>query len=77
MVCANDRNHPKEWTLIEESIVEFWRIGGSQALDAYDEMLRKLVALADDIKNNIQQGLDRVQWHNTVKTIIEFRGVKI
>lgn len=77
MVCANDRNHPKEWNLIEESIVEFWRIGGSQAHDAYDEMQRKLVALADDIKNNIQQGLDRVQWHNTVKTIIEFWGVKI
>ena len=38
VVCANDRNHPKEWNLIEESIVEFWRIGGSQAHDAYDEM---------------------------------------
>lgn len=76
MVCANDRKHPKEWNSIEETLVELWRIGGTQAYDAYDEIRRKLVALADDVKKNIRQGLDQVQWHNTVETIIEFWGVE-
>ena len=72
MLCANNRKQPNEWNFIEESLVELWGIGESQGNDAYDEMQRKLVALADSVKKTVQQGFDGVQWHDTLGVIIEF-----
>lgn len=76
MLCANNRNHPNEWSFLEESLVELWGIGEAQENSAYDEMLRKLVALADTVKNTIQQGFDGVQWHNTLGAIIDFFNIE-
>ena len=72
MLCANNRKHPNEWNFIEDSLVELWGIGETQGNDAYDEMQRKLVALADNVKKTVQRGIDGVQWHDTLGTIIEF-----
>ena len=72
MLCANNRKHPNEWNFIEESLVELWGIGESQGNDAYDEMQRKLVALADSVKTTVKQGINGVQWHDTLGAIIGF-----
>lgn len=75
MLCANNRKHPNEWNFIEESLVELWGIGETQGNDAYDEMQRKLVALADSVKKTIQQGFDGAQWHDTLGAIIGFFNI--
>lgn len=76
MLCANNRKHPNEWNFIEESLVELWGIGETQRNDAYDEMQRKLVALADRVKKTVQQGFDGVLWHDTLKSIINFFNIE-
>ena len=75
MLCANNRKHPNEWNFIEESLIELWGIDETQGNVAYDKMQRKLVALADVVKKNAHQGLDGVQWHNTLGTIIGFFNI--
>ena len=75
MLCANNRKHPNEWNFIEESLIELWGIDEAQGNVAYDEMQRKLVALADVVKKTAHQGLDGVQWHNTLGTIIGFFNI--
>lgn len=76
LLCANNRKHPNEWNFIEESLVELWGIGESQGNDAYDEMQRKLVALADSVKAMVKQGINGVQWHDTVEAIIGFFNIE-
>lgn len=76
MLCANNRKHPNEWNFIEESLVELWGIGESQGNDAYDEMQRKLVALADSVKTTVKQGINGVQWHDTLGAIIGFFNIE-
>lgn len=75
MLCANNRKHPNEWNFIEESLVEIWGIGETQGNDAYDEMQRKLVALADNVKKTVQRGIDGVQWHDTLEAIVGFFNI--
>ena len=75
LLCANNRKHPNEWNFIEESLVELWGIGESQGNDAYDEMQRKLVALADNVKKTVQRGIDGVQWHDTLEAIVGFFNI--
>ena len=76
MLCANNRKHPNEWNFIEESVVELWGIGESQGNGAYDEMQRKLVALADSVKTTVKQGINGVQWHDTLEAIIGFFNIE-
>ena len=76
MLCANNRKNPNEWHSLEESLIELWGISEAQENDVYDEMQRKLVALADDVKKTIQRGFDAVQWHNTLETIIGFFNIE-
>jgi superfamily I DNA/RNA helicase len=76
MLCANNRKHPNEWNFIEESLVELWSIGESQGNDAYDEMQRKLVDLADSVKATVRQGINGVQWHDTLGAIIRFFNIE-
>ena len=76
MVCTNNRKRPKEWSFVEETLAELWRINGTQSYDAYDEMQSRLVALANDIKQKIRQGFDEKEWHTIVKTMVEFCGVE-
>ena len=76
MLCANNRKHPNEWNFIEESLVELWSIGESQGNDAYDEMQRKLVGLADSVKATVRQGINGVQWHDTLGAIIRFFNIE-
>ncbi len=75
MLCANNRKHPNEWNFIEESLVDLWGIGETQGNDAYDEMQRKLVALADNVKKTVQRGIDGVQWHDTLEAIVGFFNI--
>lgn len=76
MLCANNRKNPNEWNFIEASLVELWGIGESQGNDAYDEMQRKLVALADSVKATVKQGLNGMQWHDTLDAIIGFFNIE-
>lgn len=76
MLCANNRKNPNEWNFIEASLVELWGIGESQGNDAYDEMQRKLVALADSVKATVKQGLNGMQWHDTLEAIIGFFNIE-
>lgn len=76
MLCANNRKHPNEWNSLVESLVELWGIGEAQESDAYDEMLRKLVFLADTVEKTIQQGFDGVQWHDILGAIIGFINIE-
>lgn len=76
LLCANNRKHPNEWNFIEESLVELWGIGESQGNDAYDEMQRKLVALADSVKAKVKQGINGVQWNDTLEAIIGFFNIE-
>lgn len=76
MLCAYGKKHPYEWNFIEESLAELWGIGETQENGAYDEMLRKLVDLADTVKKTAQQGFDGVQWHDTLGAIIRFFGIE-
>lgn len=76
MLCANNRKHPNEWNFIVESLVELWGIGESQGNDAYDEMQRELVALADSVKATVKQGINGVQWHDTLGAIIGFFNIE-
>lgn len=70
MLCANNRKRPNEWNFLEESLVELWGIGEARENGSYDEMQRKLVALADAVKKTIQQGFDGSRWHDTLGAII-------
>lgn len=70
MLCANNRKRPNEWNFLEESLVELWGIGEAWENGSYDEMQRKLVALADAVKKTIQQGFDGARWHDTLGAII-------
>ena len=76
LLCADNRKHPNEWNFIEESLVELWGIGESQGNDAYDEMQRKLVALADSVKAMVKQGINGVQWRDTLEAIIGFFNIE-
>lgn len=76
LLCANDRKHPREWGFVEESLFELWGFGAAQDNDAYDEMQRKLVALADAVKKNIRQGINGVQWHDILEAILRFFNVE-
>ena len=76
LLCANDRKHPKEWSFVEESLVELWGISDMYENRAYDEMQQKLVALADSVKKDIRQGFNVVQWHNTLEKTIEFFNIE-
>lgn len=76
MLCANNRKHPNEWNFIVESLVELWGIGESQGNDACDEMQRELVALADSVKATVKQGINGVQWHDTLGAIIGFFNIE-
>lgn len=40
-----------------------------------DEMQRKLSAVVNVVKKNIQQKLDTEQWHSTLNSIIDFFGI--
>ena len=75
MICADSRKHPNEWTFIEESLVELWGISGMRENDTFDEMQRKLSAVVNVVKKNIQQKLDTEQWHSTLNSIIDFFGI--
>ena len=76
MLCANNRKHPNEWNFIKESLIELGRIDETPGNDTYDEMQQKLVALADTVKKNIQQGFDKAQWHDTLSLIIGFFNIE-
>lgn len=54
MICADSRKHPNEWTFIEELLVELWGISGMRENDTFDEMQRKLSAVVNVVKKNIQ-----------------------
>lgn len=41
----------------------------------FDEMQRKLSAVVNVVKKNIQQKLDTEQWHSTLNSIIDFFGI--
>lgn len=43
--------------------------------DTFDEMQRKLSAVVNVVKKNIQQKLDTEQWHSTLNSIIDFFGI--
>lgn len=75
MICADSRKHPNEWTFIEELLVELWGISGMRENDTFDEMQRKLSAVVNVVKKNIQQKLDTEQWHSTLNSIIDFFGI--
>lgn len=75
MICADSRKHPNEWTFIEELLVELWGISGMRENDTFDEMQRKLSAVVNVVKKNIQQKLDTEQWHGTLNSIIDFFGI--
>lgn len=42
---------------------------------SFDEMQRKLSAVVNVVKKNIQQKLDTEQWHSTLNSIIDFFGI--
>lgn len=63
------------WTFIEELLVELWGISGMRENDTFDEMQRKLSAVVNVVKKNIQQKLDTEQWHSTLNSIIDFFGI--
>ena len=75
MICADNKKHPNEWIFIEEALVELWGISVIQGSDTFDEMQRKLSAVVNIIKNNIQQKFDTEQWHRTLNSIIDFFGI--
>lgn len=77
MICADSRKHPNEWTFIEELLVELWGISGMRENDTFDEMQRKLSAVVNVVKKNIQQKLDTEQWHSTLNSIIDFLALEI
>ena len=60
---------------IEELLVELWGISGMRENDTFDEMQRKLSAVVNVVKKNIQQKLDTEQWHSTLNSIIDFFGI--
>ena len=62
-------------TFIEELLVELWGISGMRENDTFDEMQRKLSAVVNVVKKNIQQKLDTEQWHSTLNSIIDFFGI--
>lgn len=76
MLCTNNRKHPTEWSSLGESLVELWGIGEARDYAAYDEMERKLVALADAVKETIHQGFDGAQWHDTLEAITGFFNIE-
>lgn len=76
LLCTDNRKHPNEWNFVEELLAELWGIGKTQGNGAYDEMQRKLGKLADTVKKNVQQGLDGVQWHDTLETTLRFFDVE-
>ncbi len=45
--------------------------------DTFDEMQRKLSAVVNVVKKNIQQKLDTKQWHSTLNSIIDFLALEI
>lgn len=61
---------------IERNLIELGRIDETPGNDTYDEMQQKLVALADTVKKNIQQGFDKAQWHDTLSLIIVFFNIE-
>lgn len=56
-------------------LVELWGISGMRENDTFDEMQRKLSAVVNVVKKNIQQKLDTEQWHSTLNSIIDFFGI--
>lgn len=76
MLCANNRKYPNEWSFINESLSELWGIDETPEDGAYDGMQQKLVALADAVRENIQQGFDEVQWHDVLGEIIGFFNIE-
>lgn len=48
---------------------------GMRENDTFDEMQRKLSAVVNVVKKNIQQKLDTEQWHSTLNSIIDFFGI--
>lgn len=66
----------QDTTAIQYAFVkELWGISGMRENDTFDEMQRKLSAVVNVVKKNIQQKLDTEQWHSTLNSIIDFFGI--
>ena len=65
----------EQQSLYIEAVFEFEELQSGSNGGEFDEMQRKLSAVVNVVKKNIQQKLDTEQWHSTLNSIIDFFGI--
>ncbi len=71
MICVCDRKKPEIWERIENFFIDLWGINTINQNNSYEKMQKKLVSLADEVRELLTKNVDEQQWMIVLDKILD------